>query len=447
MYVVVVGAGEVGTWVAGFLSREGHDVAVVERDPRRARELEAEMDVLVVEGSGTHPSALVDAGIHQAHLVVALTGSDEVNLLSALAARTVAGTPSVVRVSSAELRSPEAAALRLAIGVDTVLDPDAETALDIVELVDHPGAAEVDELAGGLLTVLGIHLDAPLPLTPDMVGERDVEPAGGAPLRVVAATRARRTWFPGAGEVLERGDLVRVMIPAGTYAAAAARLGCARTPVRRVLLLGGDAATEQVARAMLERRLEVVVVQPPDRADDMAERLERVLVLVADFDGGDDLDDLDLGRYDLVAALGARDEANVLACLLARSRGVPIAVAVVHRLGLYPLLAESGIFVATAARTDAANCVLQLVRGGAIQIATFLQGDAEVLEFDVAAGSAADGTTVGSLGLPAGAHVPALVRDGRLVFTVSATSLRAGDLVVLVTHGGPGTGSVRKLFE
>lgn len=442
MYVIVVGAGEVGTWVAGFLSREGYDVAVIERDPARARQLEAELDVLVIEGSGTHPSVLEEAGLARADLLVALTGSDEVNLLASLAARTVADKTSVLRISAPELRGPEAASLRAAVGVDTVLDPDEETARDIIELVDHPGAAEVDLIAGGLLTVLGLHLDDPVVVAPDMVGG-----AGPGTVRVVAVTRARRTWFPVADEVLERGDLVRVMVPTGRYADAADRIGFGRPPVRRVLLLGGNNATERVARAMLERRIEVVVAQPPERADDMAERLQRVLVLVADLDRSDGLDELDLGSYDLVATLGDRDEANVLACLLARSRGVPITVAVIHRLGLFPLLAESGVFVATAARTDAANSVLRLIRGGVAEIATFLAGDAEVLEFVVAEGSPAAGARLGDLALPPGARVPALARGAGIVFTGPDTVVAAGDLAVLVTHGGPGTGAVRKLFE
>lgn len=441
MYVVIVGAGEVGSWVAGFLSREGHDVAVVERDPVRARELEAELDVLVVEGNGTHPSTLEEAGLARADLLVALTGSDEVNLLASLAANPVVGAGSVVRISSPELRRPEAAPLLATVGVGTVLDPDAETARDIVELVDHPGAAEVDVLAGGLLTVLGVNLRTPLHVAPDLVGE------GSTTVRVVAVTRAERTWFPAAGELLEPGDLVRVMIPTGRYEDAAARLGCGTPPVTRVLLLGGDSATERVARAMLDRRIEVVVAQPPDRADDMAERLERVLVLMADVDRSEGLDELDLGGYDFVATLGGRDEANVLACLLARSRGVPLTVAVIHRLALFPLLAESGVFVATAARTDAANSVLRRIRGGIAEIATFLAGDAEVIEFVVAEGSPAAGSTIGGLSLPAGARVPALVRRGQLLFTDDSTSVEAGDLAMLVTRGGPGTGAVRKLFE
>jgi len=205
-----------------------------------------------------------------------------------------------------------------------------------------------------------------------MVGE------GTTSVRVVAVTRVDRTWFPVADELLERGDLVRVMIPTGRYHDAAGRLGCGCPPVRRVLLLGGDSATERVAQAMLERRIDVVVAQPPERADDMAERLDRV---------------------------------------------------------------------ATAARTDAANTVLRRIRGGIAEIATFLQGDAEVLEFAVAVGSPAAGSTVGELPLPAGAHLPAVVRQGRPVFTDGTTPIEVGDLAVIVTRGGPGTGAVRKLFE
>lgn len=439
MYVIVVGGGEVGTWVASFLSREGHDVAVIERDPARVLELEAELDVLVVPGNGTHPEALERAGIAEAGLVVALTGSDEVNMLAALAVRTRHETQTVIRISAPELRGPDAAPLLDAIGATSVLDPDSETAQDVVELVDHPGAAEVDELVEGHLTILAVVLRDPLVLDDDLVaGDRH---------RVVAVSRGERTWFPSVGDALEPGDLLRLLIRPDGYRGVAERLGCCGSMPRRALLVGGDRATAQVAEALIERRIEVVIVQPPERARSMAERVERALVLAGDVDDPDVLREQDLGSFDLMAALTEHDDANVLACLLARAAHVPITVAVVHRLGLVPLLTESGVFVAAAARTDAANRVLQHIRTGIAEIVTFLAGDAEVLEFAVAPGSPADGSTVGALGMPAGARLVALVRDGVAHFTHDDSGLVAGDRVVLVTVGGPGTGTVRRFFE
>ena len=139
MRVIVVGAGEVGSYVAERLSREGHDVAVVELDASRLRQLSDDLDVLTVEGSGTHPATLRRAGVEQAELLVAVTSNDEVNLISSLLAKSIGVPRTVVRIEAAELRGLDAEDVRLASGADLVIDPDAEAAAEVLELLDFPG--------------------------------------------------------------------------------------------------------------------------------------------------------------------------------------------------------------------------------------------------------------------------------------------------------------------
>ncbi|MEZ5166903.1 MAG: 5-formyltetrahydrofolate cyclo-ligase [Acidimicrobiales bacterium] len=138
VHVIVVGAGEVGSYVADRLSREGHDVAIIDPDVARLRQLADELDVLTIRGSGTHPSTLRRAGIDAADLLVAVTSNDEVNLISSLLAKSIGVSRTIVRIEAAELRNAEAESVRTAAGADLIIDPDAEAAAEVLEPSTSP---------------------------------------------------------------------------------------------------------------------------------------------------------------------------------------------------------------------------------------------------------------------------------------------------------------------
>ena len=157
MRVIVVGAGEVGSYVADRLSREGVDVYVVETDAKRASHLSETADLEVVVGSGTHPEVLEGVGLTEADLLVAVTKSDEVNILASMIAKEAGVPRTIVRIEAPELRGHDSAsaALRAASGADLFIDPDEETAQEVLSLIEMPGASEVVKLANGEVMAIG----------------------------------------------------------------------------------------------------------------------------------------------------------------------------------------------------------------------------------------------------------------------------------------------------
>jgi trk system potassium uptake protein TrkA len=420
--IIVVGAGEVGSYVADRLSREGHDVAVIERDNDVIRHLEEGLDVHTVHGSGTSPSVLAEAGADKADLLVAVTSDDETNLICSLIAKQIGVPQIIVRLESRELRSMDARDLHAAIGVDLVIDPDQETAEEIIELLDYPGVSEIAEMGQGEIVVIGARLPAHAPLVGRTLQEvaMDYEPQWD--FLFGAITRGDQTIIPRGNQTLEAGDLLRVV----------KLLGLARTAPRRVMLLGGGRTAEIVATKLSERGAEVVIVERDHaRAQDLAEGLPRALILEGEITDADLLTDERVGDFDAVIALTGEDDANILACLFAKSAGTIETIAVVHRLSLLPLLQDIGIDVALSPRTASANGVLRFVRGGVAAVATFLQGEAEVLELEVKEGSPADGAIVAELRLPRDVLVGARVRDGKAEIVRGRSQLRDRDHVVL----------------
>ena len=433
MHVVVVGAGEVGSYVADRLSREGHDVAIVDLSSSKLRRLDDALDVLTVVGSGTHPETLSRAGVEHSELLVAVTANDEANLVASMVGKSMGVKQTICRIEASGLRGPAAHSVREASGADLFIDPDGETAAEVLELLDFPGADEVAHMANGEVVVIGASLPAEAPLVGRTLGDIAEEFEPDWDFMVASIGRGEETIIPRRDHRLEAGDHVRIVAKRRARRLVIELLGLAKHTPKRVMLLGGGRTAEILAKSLTSRGVQVVVVERnPERARELAEQLENCLVLEGDITDDDLLHEADVGRYEMVVALTGEDDANILACLFAKANGTTETVAVLHRLALLGLLSGAGVDVALSPRTATANGVLRFVRGGVAAVATFLHGDAEVLELEVANGSPADGSLVSELELPKDALIAAFVRDGKPQIGRGKSRLRAKDHVVVV---------------
>lgn len=431
MRILVVGAGEVGSYIAGRLSREGNDVVVVDHNSGRLDALAADVDLLAVHGSGTNPKVLDEAGLERAEVVVAVTDSDEVNLLTCMLAKQSGVPATAARLQDSDLRGRRGRSLRDAIGVDLVLDPDEQTADAIMDLLVYHGVSDINELANGEVLVVGARLADDAPLVGKTMAEVGAyyEPEWdfifGALSRNGEITVMRRD------TTLEPHDLLRVVCRRQGRRELMEIMGLSRSELRRVMILGGGRTAGLLAGRLLERRIDVVIIeQRHERCMELSERHAGALVLHGDITDIDVLAREDVGSFDAVVAATGEDDANVLACLYAKSEGASETIAVVHRLSLLPLLEQVGIDAALSPRTASANMVLRMVRGDVTAVATFLQGNVEVLEFAVGAGSQADGSLVRDLHLPGQMLLAAIVRDGKARIARGRSELRARDHVV-----------------
>jgi trk system potassium uptake protein TrkA len=332
------------------------------------------------------------------------------------------------------------------MGVDLIIDPDYETAQEILELLEYPGASEIAEMAGGEVVVIGARLPADAPIVGRSLGEiaKEYEPEWDFLFGVI--TRGEQTIIPRGNVRLLADDLVRVLCKRRARRQLMNLLGLARRAPRRIMLLGGGRTAEIVAKTLDERGSEVVIVERDiERANELASRLDSSLVLQGEITDADLLGEADVGSFDAVLALTGEDDANILACLYSKLEGAKETIAVVHRLSLLNLLAEAGIDVALSPRTASANGVLRFVRGDVSAVATFLQGEVEVLEIEVKEASPADGALVAELRLPKDVLVGAIVRDGKAQIARGRSELRDRDHIVLFSMPGS-VSDVRRVF-
>jgi len=431
--VVIIGAGEVGWYLAQRLRGEGHDIVVIESDPLRASAVSSELDVQVVTGSGTSPGDLLAAGVDRAEILAAVSDKDEVNLVGSLLGKKFGVDTSIVRIQQAELRGEAGASLREAVGADVVIDPDADTADEIYQLIHTTGADEVYPIAGGELAVIGAVIAEHSPLANRYLAEvgRDMGPDWG--FLFGAISRNGRTFVPRGDFQLKPGDHVRVVCTSSSRNELLQLLGVAGSNARRLMVLGGGAVGSRVAARMQAEGAEVVLIErDPERAASLARQLKRVSVIRGEVTDTELLLEESIGEMDAVIAATGEDASNALACAFAISEGASYTVVVLHRLALLSLVRRFGVDAILSPRTASANAVLRRVRGGAAGVNTFLDSDSEVDEIIIEANSKADGMVVADLHLPRNILIGAVTRlDGQPEIVRGKTILRAGDHIVV----------------
>jgi trk system potassium uptake protein TrkA len=445
VHVVIVGAGEVGWYLAERLGAENHDVVVIEQNEVIARALGDELDVQTVIGSGTHPSALRAAGVERAEMMAGVTQDDEVNLIASALSKQLGAKQTVVRLQTDELRGPDGAELRELMAADLVIDPDLDTAEEILRLVSVSGADEVYPMADGQLVVLGVVVGP----DSEMVGRSlaDIGQVDTWRFLFGAVTRKGETIIPRGDLQVEAGDHVRVLCNASKQQEVLEALDAVRKRVRRVMVLGGGAVGSRVAERLVRSAEIVLVERDAERAEALAERLNKVTVVHGDITDTNLLTEESISTTDVVIAATGEDTANVLACAFAAAENDDaFTVAVLHRLALLPLVRQFGIDAALSPRTASANAVLQQLRGGTSSVATFLDSDVEVDEFVIEPGSPGDGALVRDLHVRRSVLLGAVVRqDGSTEIVRGNTQLHAGESVVLFARP-TALAEVRRVF-
>lgn len=425
----MIGIGEVGQHIARTLSAERHDVTIVDADARRVEAMQGELDALVVAGNGASPRFLRELGAGQADLLCAVTQSDEVNVIAALAAHQLGTGRTVARVRDPDYFGEDEAFAREALGIDFVISPERATAEDLAEAILLPGAVHVDYFADGRVAVAESILTVRSPLLGHAIKERRVV----RPSFIFGLIRDGRALSAEPGMRPKVGDHVLVAAAREDIAAVVGHLAGHASRVRDVIVFGGGRVGLPLARRLEAAegfRLKVME-SDAERARYIAERLSGTTVL---HEEGLDKDVLLAHGVDTVGAFVAcagDDRSNLLAALHARELGAELSLAVVSREEFTPLVDALGIDAAFSPRLVTAEAILRSVRGPNVHGMYLLSGGAEVVEVHADMGCKAEGRTVADAGGRAKTHVAAIVRNGKVVIPQSNERLKGGDRLVL----------------
>ena len=435
MYVIVVGAGEVGRYLATILVDEGHDVAVIESTESVARKLESALDCLVVHGSGVNPEVLHQAGIGKADLFIAVTQVDEVNLVSAMIAGRIGQKPmTVARVREVEhyqVGNMQAKDM----GLSLLVGPEYSVAKQVVRQLSFEGAGEIRTLAQGRLVLLELPLSGDSPLCHETLAE--LSSTFPDPSLVAGIIGKEGLRIPRGDDVLAADERAEIITSPENIDEFIILSGKPWHHVRHVLIIGGGSIGYRLARELETQRLYPTIIEAnAERAEWLSRKLGKSIVLLGDGTDPQLLKEQLEEVADAVVVLIDDDEKAVLLGLMAKHLGAKKVVVRSDKLEYAPIAHKMGIDALISPRRALAKHILAFVRRGRISTAHMLgDHEGEVLEFEVPPdpeNSKLLSTPLKDLDFPRDSLVGGVIRGEKVFIPDGDTIFIAGDTLLVV---------------
>lgn len=429
MLIVIIGAGESGVHLARMLSKDHHDVVVIDQDALLVDRLSEQLDALVLHGNGASPRVLKEANIRKAQMLVAATNHDETNITACLVARHHGVGRTVVRIHNPDYISEEPSAENI-LGIDFVIHTEQVVAEKVKAALLVPGAVNVENFAGGRIEVAEVILHSESPAAGCAV--RDI----GMPERslIIGGVRHGEALMSRGDTVLEAGDHIFVISDRERIREAVGSVAIDTEPVREAMILGGGRAGLRVVEALEETDISVKVIErDAARAEHVASRLEKGTVLHQRDISRDFLVREGAEHTDTFIALTGDDRTNLLASMYAKQLGVRQTIAGVGRGDFIPLAESLGVDITISGRLLAASVISQFVRKGDVMAVTLLESGAQMIELAVAEDSRVTGKSLAELDFPKEAIVGMILRDDETIIPHGSDVLQPGDDVVVFT--------------
>lgn len=449
MKIVILGAGQVGATLAERLSFEQNDITLVDANKSRFKQL-PDLDVRTVYGHASSPSTLRAAGVDDAELVIAVTNSDEVNLVACQISRALFRTPSLIaRVRSSEYLDPEfeaqvfqpdeawsntSAAKVARLWVQERISPETEVTNYIERLIGQPGALQVSDFAGGRAQMACVTAVSPGPL----VGHKLKDLAQHLPdidTRVAAIYRQDRPIIPEGDTTIQNGDEVFFIADRKHIRAVMSEMMETDKPYRRILIAGGGNIGARLASRLESKYRVQLIERDASRTRALSEQLSKAIVNIGDASSRKLLDECGIAETDVFCAVTNSDEANIMASMLAKKMGARKVMTLINNPAYVDLVQGGLIDVAVSPEQATIGSILRHVRRGEIQQAFSLRrGAAEALEL-VARGdkgsSKVIGRTIDKIKLPEGATIGAVVRDDDVLMAHNYIEIEPNDHVIV----------------
>lgn len=451
MKILILGAGQVGASVAATLAREDDDITLVDTDANSLHKLQDHYDIRTVQGLASHPDVLERAGAADADLVLAVTNSDETNMVACQICHTLYNTPTkIARIRTPEYLTKPELFSNEAIAIDVLISPEQLVTDYIERLISHPNALQVLDFADGLVQLVAVRAFHGGPLVGNPLRElRKHIPK--TETRVAAIFRNGKAILPEAETVIEADDEVFFIAASKDIRSVMAELRRLEKPYKRIMLAGGGNIGIRLARA-LENDYQIKIIEANSaRADYLSEELSKSIVLLGDVANEELLLEEEIDNVDLFCALTNDDEANILSAMLAKRLGARKVLSLINRAAYVDLVESGTIDIALSPQQATIGSLLAHIRrGDIVAVHSLRRGAAEALEA-IAHGDRGSSMVVGrridEIDLPPGTSIGAIVRGEEVIIAHRNTMVEAEDHVILFLTNKRYIKEVERLFQ
>lgn len=438
MRIIIEGAGEVGSHLAKMLRAESNDITVIDNDEQRLSHLSAYADVETVYGSPTSIKVLRNAGAEKADLFIAVVpfAPQEVNLMGALLAKQLGATKVIARINDEEFLTAENKLAFKEMGIELMFYPERIAADEIIGSLKHNSSTDSMEFAHGKLQITAFKLDENSPCTDMSLQEftSSVSAEEMLQFRIIAISRNGKTIVPDPSSKFQFGDLIYTISKREGLPALTGYFGRTTVEMERVMIMGGSAIGEMVARGLSGRVQTIKIIEKnKDRCVELSERLpDNIQIVNGDGRNSDFLFEESINDYDAFIALTGNDEANVLACVVAKKLGVMKTIAEVENIEYIHLAEEMGVDTIINKKLITAGKIFKFTLSGKARIVKYMSStDAEIIEYTVSPGSAITKAPLKDTNFPKKAIIGGVIRGSEAFIAVGDTRIEAYDRVAI----------------
>lgn len=429
MKIIIIGAGKVGCQIAKTLSSENHDVTLIEKNDTIRQSAQNNLDVLTILGNGANVRTLEEAGIKQADMVIAVTSSDEANMIACMTAKQFGVPQKIARIRNPEYLYANALS-REKLGIDLTINPERATAREIVKLLKSPiNVAQVQSFAGGKVQLFELKVEDSFPF----INQQLKSIIFKYPILVAAIFRNDKIIIPDGEERITAGDNLYILIKKDYFAGLNEIFNQKPLNMQNVMILGGSRIGIQTALILAKLGINTKLIErDKERCEKIAEKLPHTLVINGDGTNIDLLKSEGIETIDGFVAVTGFDEDNLLVALLAKHLGTKKVIAKVDRTNYIPILEKIGVDAVVNPRMTTASAILRFIRRGKIISLTLLkEGEAEVIELIVSPHSKIINKPLKKANLPRNSIIGAIVRQDKVIIPHGDDVIQPEDKIII----------------
>ncbi len=452
MKIIILGAGQVGGSLAENLAVEENDITIVDTDANRLRDLQNKMDVRVIQGKASYPAVLRQAGCEDADMLIAVTNSDEVNMVACQVAHALFNTPTkIARVRSASYLSRKGLfRSERGFDIDVLISPEQVVTNHIRRLIENPGALQVLDFAGGLVQLVGVRAVEGGPLVGHQLATfREHIPQ--VDTRVAAIYRQNKALTPRGDTVIHAGDEVFFLAARKDIRAVMSEMRKIDHRYKRIIIGGGGNIGERLAESLQNEYQVKLIEYNSGRCAELAEKLERTVILNGTATDKNLLQEESIEETDIFCAVTNDDEVNIMSSLLAKRMGAGKVMTLINNAAYVDLVQGGEVDIAFSPQLATIGSLLTHVRRGQVKnVHSLRRGAAEAIEA-VALGDSKSsklvGRTLEKIPLPEGVTIGALVRGKEVLIAHDDLLVESGDQVILFLVDKRRIREVEQLFS
>ena len=438
MRVIICGAGQVGYNIASYLAREDNDITVIDKDQSAIDRVNDNLDVNGIHGLGSNPDILLRAGANDADILIAVTNSDEVNMTACQVASSLFNIPKkIARIREQSFLDPSWSNLfsRAHLPIDVIISPEVEVARSISRRLSLPGCTDILSMANGIMHLVSVTCTDTCPVLNTPLRQID-ELFSNLDINIALIVRGGRTVMPHPNEQILPNDEVYFFVETDHVRRAMAIFGHEEPKARNITILGGGNIGFNLAKFLCQEQKDInlKLIEPNVvRARFLSENLPKSVVLCGSGLDKDILEEANIERTETIIAVTNNDEINILASLLAKNSGCQRAITLINNTDYNNLSRNLGIDVVIMPQISTVSKIMQNVRRGRIrELHALRDGFAEALEIEISDTSGFANHAAGSLDLPKGVIIGAVIRNGKSIKVKPETIIRPGDRVIIV---------------